>query len=39
MSLAKDTPDKRPFEPPDAGPVVAEPRLGGLHHRYFRRAA
>jgi putative transposase len=39
LALAKDAPDHRPVEPPEIGTVVAFPRLGGLHHRYARRAA
>ena len=39
LSLAKDTPEPRPVHPPDRGPVVAIPQVGGLHHRYERRAA
>jgi len=39
LSLAKDAPEHRPVEPPLMGKVVALPRLGGLHHRYTRRAA
>ncbi len=39
LSLDKDAPEHRPIEPPEAGNVVALPRLGGLHHRYSRRAA
>jgi putative transposase len=39
LSLHKDAPDVRPVEPPDAGRVVALPEVGGLHHRYVRRAA
>ena len=39
LSLAKDAPEHRPVEPPVMGKVVALPRLGGLHHRYTRRAA
>ena len=39
LALEKDAPDHRPVEPPEMGEVVALPRLGGLHHRYSRRAA
>jgi putative transposase len=39
LSLAKDTPEPRPVHPPQLGAVVAIPQLGGLHHRYERRAA
>src|SRR3979490_772265 len=39
LSLAKDCPDPRPIQPPSAGTVVAFPQVGGLHHRYERRAA
>ena len=39
LSLAKDSPQPRPIAPPMLGPVVAIPQLGGLHHRYERRAA
>ena len=39
LSLAKDAPDERAVELPSAGPVRSTPVLGGLHHRYFRRAA
>jgi transposase InsO family protein len=40
-SLDKDTPNRRPVEPKPAtdARVVAQPRLGGLHHRYGWRAA
>ena len=38
LSLACNAPIKREIEPPALGRVVAEPVLGGLHHRY-RRAA
>jgi len=37
LSLDKDTPIPRP--PPGDGAVVAIPEVGGLHHRYERRAA
>ena len=39
LALGKDAPDHRSVEPPELGKVVAFPRLGGLHHRYSRRAA
>ncbi len=39
LSLEKDAPETRPIEPPELGRVVATPEVGGLHHRYARRAA
>jgi transposase InsO family protein len=39
LSLDKDTPIPRPVMPPEDGAVVAIPEVGGLHHRYERRAA
>jgi hypothetical protein len=39
LSMEKDTPESRPAQPPEAGRVVAVPQVGGLHHRYERRAA
>ena len=39
LGLGKDCPESRPVEPPDLGPICAEPMVGGLHHRYFRRKA
>ncbi len=39
LSLDKDAPDVRPIAPPELGPVVQIPEVGGLHHRYVRRAA
>jgi transposase InsO family protein len=39
LSLEKDTPGSRPVELPESGRVVAVPQVGGLHHRYERRAA
>ena len=29
----------RPIEPPEIGRTVGIPEIGGLHHRYVRRAA
>jgi transposase InsO family protein len=39
LSLDKDAPDGRPIEPPELGVIFPIPELGGLHHRYVRRAA
>jgi hypothetical protein len=39
LALEEDAPDHRPVEPPEMGEVVSLTRLGGLHHRYSRRAA
>ena len=39
LSLEKDTPESRPIQPRSAGPIIAIPEVGGLHHRYERRAA
>jgi transposase InsO family protein len=39
LSLDKDTPEPRPSQLPEAGRIVAIPLVGGLHHRYERRAA
>jgi transposase InsO family protein len=39
LSLDKDAPDRRPIERPELGMVVQIPEVGGLHHRYVRRAA
>jgi hypothetical protein len=39
LSLEKDAPESRPVQALDAGPVISIPQLGGLHHRYERRAA
>ena len=39
LSLAKDSPQPRTIAPPARGQIVATPQVGGLHHRYDRRAA
>ena len=39
LSLEKDAPEPRPVEPAENGQIVAFPEVGGLHHRYARRAA
>ena len=38
MSLEGNAPIEREVEPPETGPVVSLPRVGGLHHRYVRAA-
>jgi len=39
LSLAKDAPTPRVVQGPEAGEIVEIPQVGGLHHRYERRAA
>jgi transposase InsO family protein len=39
LSLDRNSPTPRRVEPPSEGQVVAIPQVGGLHHRYTRRAA
>ena len=39
LSLDKDAPDGRPIERPELGTIITIPEVGGLHHRYIRRAA
>jgi putative transposase len=39
LGLAKHTPDHRPIAGTSTGPIVVIPEVGGLHHRYERRAA
>ncbi len=38
LALSKDAPVSRATSPPRDGNVVAIPQIGGLHHRYERRA-
>jgi putative transposase len=38
LALDKDSPESRPVQTPDAGRIIAIPEVGGLHHRYERRA-
>jgi hypothetical protein len=38
-ALGKDSPEPRGIQPPEMGSVVAQPQVGGLHHRYERRVA
>jgi hypothetical protein len=39
LALSKDAPESRSVQPPELGAVVEFPQVGGLHHRYERRAA
>jgi putative transposase len=39
LSLNKDCPQPRAVQPPSAGKIAAIAQVGGLHHRYERRAA
>jgi putative transposase len=39
LSLAKDAPTPRRVQAPEEGRVIAFPEVGGLQHRYERRAA
>ena len=39
LALDKDAPIPRPVMPPSEGNIVAIAEVGGLHHRYERRAA
>jgi putative transposase len=39
LSLEKDAPHGRTIERPELGKVISIREVGGLHHRYFRRAA
>jgi transposase InsO family protein len=39
LSLGKDAPQARRVQPPEEGKIIAFPEVGGLHHRYERRAA
>jgi putative transposase len=39
LSLGKDCPETRPIPRPASGQIIAFPEVGGLHHRYERRAA
>jgi len=39
LGLGKDAPEPRPVQGPEMGKVVEIPQVGGLHHRYERRAA
>ena len=39
LSLGKDAPATRDVQPPELGRVIEMPVVGGLHHRYMRKAA
>jgi hypothetical protein len=39
LALDKDAPEPRAVQPPVQGRVIEIPEVGGLHHRYERRAA
>ena len=39
LALDKDAPDPRVAQERESGEVIAFPEVGGLHHRYERRAA
>jgi putative transposase len=39
LSLGKDAPEARAVQPPSMGRIAELPEVGGLHHRYERRAA
>lgn len=39
LALEKDAPSARAIQPPEVGVVVELAQVGGLHHRYERRAA
>ena len=39
LALDKDAPVHRAVQSPDFGRVIELPQVGGLHHRYERRAA
>jgi len=39
LALEKDTPEPRLIQGPVCGRIISIPVLGGLHHRYERRAA
>jgi transposase InsO family protein len=39
LGLQKDTPEPRLIQTPELGQVISIPEVGGLHHRYERRAA
>ncbi len=39
LGLGKECPEARAVEPPEMGKIISISQVGGLHHRYTRRAA
>ena len=39
LALQKDSPEPRAVQTPEFGAIISFPKVGGLHHRYERRAA
>jgi hypothetical protein len=39
LALEKDAPESRAIQRAELGTLIELPRVGGLHHRYERRAA
>ena len=39
LALEKDAPESRSVQVPERGNIIALPQVGGLHHRYERKAA
>src|SRR5438034_4685459 len=39
LPLDRDAPQSRPLASPELGTIIPIPEVGGLHHRYVRRAA
>lgn len=39
LALDKDAPEHRSIQSPERGAVIEIPEVGGLHHRYERRAS
>jgi hypothetical protein len=39
QGLDNDFPEPRAVDPPENGKLISVPVLGGLHHRYWRKAA
>jgi len=39
LALQKDSPEPRAVQTPEVGGIISIPEVGGLHHRYERRAA